>query len=905
MDHLSHNSHSSHGHERKSSLSGQHAFESGSKQPPKRVSFSNTNCVIHDSGEELVPVRHRDSITSASTDSSEDSNSSGENRLSLNNARSKMRARIPVTTGTTRQISEMCQLSLDGSSISSCESRESLGHERKSSITSPIQVQDKQLDRDRRKSAPALQSGAPKHERKGSDGSREFRAMSQSIDQTVLPPTSQHHNNTPCKNSSPQNLHAINKVPPSPPPLKCPTQSYPGQPTPPPNQCYTGLGIPMSSSNQPYHSQGMPVVSPPPNQGYPGPGIPRAPAPNNSYPSQGLAMPSAYSQPHPSQGMLPMSSNQPYSNQGVPIGSSTYSSIYHGQGLPISPLSSMSSHPHPLSNSKVPMSPPPIREMTTSPPPMRDRMMSPPPSNRDRCISPPPVPYSNRDRAISPPPVPYSNRDRAISPAPVPFSSRDRAMSPPPLPYYGHPQGIYPPGAKIPPPLMSHPMKPRPTHPAPAPPASAKTPPPPMPPPGHMTKPPSPAPLSLSHSSNSPFPPPPHMVYSQGTSLASPLTKTSAIDSSNGCPNSPDPSMSSPSTPKGMVAMPPAMPLLQNQYVGGQSVGLGHIRKSTRSSSESLGTSPGKNLVPVTPPAAPVLNHTITSPSVRNPRCPNPVMSSSDPMTCTVGGGVPETMSASSPPIMHQNDHANDLSMYDQIRVRPGPQGQQGHRCNVPPPPPPVSMPHPRPNSVSSSQSHSRQSTNKVNIQSPNGDMRGPLSPVHNGPLSPSHQEAQLPFLEELSNRSQKSRASNGKIPPATLPKPSEQCQSKSSHNQYEIPNGAAPHIGNGPGPIVAPRPVSVNSNKSGGRPPPPPPKRSENTRLSVDIKDVTNSVPNHCDSLLDAHSECNNEVDLTDLPLPPPEMLEGFNNAGEDTQHRKPPPPPPKRNRETQLSVQ
>ncbi|XP_052245813.1 ras-associated and pleckstrin homology domains-containing protein 1-like isoform X3 [Dreissena polymorpha] len=94
------------------------------KPPVKRVSFSNTHSVIHDPGDEVVHcVRHRDSITSASTDSSEDSTSSGEGRYGgLVHRGSKLRAKLPVTTGTTKQISEMVQTSLDGGSVSSMDS---------------------------------------------------------------------------------------------------------------------------------------------------------------------------------------------------------------------------------------------------------------------------------------------------------------------------------------------------------------------------------------------------------------------------------------------------------------------------------------------------------------------------------------------------------------------------------------------------------------------------------------------------------------------------------------------------------------------------------------------------------------------------------------------------------------
>lgn len=91
------------------SVSSGMSSESGHKTPVKRVSFSATHSIINgDSGEQTV--KHRDSIISASTDSSEDSNSSGETRASF---RGKMRPRLPLTTETTRQLADMCNVSMD------------------------------------------------------------------------------------------------------------------------------------------------------------------------------------------------------------------------------------------------------------------------------------------------------------------------------------------------------------------------------------------------------------------------------------------------------------------------------------------------------------------------------------------------------------------------------------------------------------------------------------------------------------------------------------------------------------------------------------------------------------------------------------------------------------------------
>ena len=145
--------------ERKSSLTGGGLLVDSNKPPVKRVSFSNTHSVINaDSGEELVHVRHRDSITSASTDSSEDSTSSGEGKMNVPH-RSKMRPKLPVTTGTTKQISEMVQSSFDNMTYE-CLMEEDWQPQ----VTSPVRK-----EMERRKSAPSyntsdIYSRADSHE---------------------------------------------------------------------------------------------------------------------------------------------------------------------------------------------------------------------------------------------------------------------------------------------------------------------------------------------------------------------------------------------------------------------------------------------------------------------------------------------------------------------------------------------------------------------------------------------------------------------------------------------------------------------------------------------------------------------------------------------------------------------
>ncbi|KAH9488658.1 hypothetical protein Btru_061254 [Bulinus truncatus] len=129
------------------SLNGSILSDSSHKTPVKRVSFSATHSYITG---DSVEVKHRDSIISASTDSSEDSNSSGEIRPGTS-FRGKLRPRLPVTTETTRQLADMCNVSMDehdeavyaesqhrniSSALARSERRRSSMHERRGSCGS-------------------------------------------------------------------------------------------------------------------------------------------------------------------------------------------------------------------------------------------------------------------------------------------------------------------------------------------------------------------------------------------------------------------------------------------------------------------------------------------------------------------------------------------------------------------------------------------------------------------------------------------------------------------------------------------------------------------------------------------------------------------------------------------------
>lgn len=167
-----------------------------------------------------------------------------------------------------------------------------------------------------------------------------------------------------------------------------------------------------------------------------------------------------------------------------------------------------------------------------------------------------------------------------------------------------------------------------------------------------------------------------------------------------------------------------------------------------------------------------------------------------------------------------------------------------------------------------------------------------------------------LPFLEELSKRSS---TGGKKVPPQTLPKPSDGGHNNSDMQKLNGATSATTTLTNGVTPQngVTPhghKPEMVRPNSAPVKKavPPPPPKRSENTRLSSDVskvKDQDSAVPNDQNSPLYGNlQECDGIMDINDLPPPPPELLAGLASDG-NVKRSKPPPPPPKRSRETHLT--
>ncbi|KAJ8314038.1 hypothetical protein KUTeg_008599 [Tegillarca granosa] len=767
-------------HSRQSSLSSQQSMDSiaggqvasGQKAPVKRVSFSNTHSVINDSGEELVPLKHRDSITSASTDSSEDSTSSGESRQSFTSHRGRLKAKIPVTTETTRQISGMYQQSMETSSISSCDSGHS--YDRKSSLTSPIHSQSYN-DKERRKSAPVLHSGGSResrHERKSSDTARESKTLSQAISASVCDPQS-------TKVSSVQSPQPSSKSPLSPPPVKSPPQ----QPAPIPTQSSQKSIIPLPTS--------------------------------------------------------------------------------------------------------------------------------PPPVSRERALSPPPLPHVPPNITPEPKVEPVKTNQVPVHPGPSEvLSQRERLRTPPPPPPHSH-HNAYP----VPPPVAAKPAKPTPkieTYNAmpPLPPPEDKSPPPPMPPPGQVTKPPSPSSLSLSHPSSKLPPPPP--VRAQGSVAPTMPLPTPPVHSQS--PGNSSNTDSSPSTPKGMIPMPPPMPLLQNQYVGEQSPASGHVRRSSKTGSDT--GSPAKGPVPVAPPSAPGMNHMVTSPTSKIPKhIPPSVSMPNEQMLCSPTGRNPTSPTVMSPVPPHTYyvgggqcsvvapppQCGYPMEMYDQIRVRPGPQARTNNKSS---------------NKCSSAagtvRGHVKQSSGDYNSSANIHSIQKP-SFSNEAETDNTYAQGPLPFLAELSKRTHVGRGSNGKIPPATLPKPLEGGgghKSQNSHGALQVQHGVvSPN-----GPIPSKSHSSSKKSISDGRKllPPPPPKRSESTRLSAEVKNTTYEtlVPkSDKDPIYETFDECDVFLDVNDLPPPPPELLMGLSGSGADqvvpTKKGKPPPAPPKRSHDTHLTSQ
>ncbi|XP_052094999.1 ras-associated and pleckstrin homology domains-containing protein 1-like isoform X3 [Mytilus californianus] len=887
-------------HERKSSLTGQNMYE---VQRPvvKRVSFSNTHSVINSEGEEIVPLRHRDSITSSSTESSEDSISSGEMRFNSVSRASKMRARIPVTTETTRHMSEMYQQTMDGSSISSCESYGT--HERKSSLTSPIHSHSF-TEKDRRKSAPVIhgEGKETRHERKSSDSSREFKVRSISGDKEPL--YENMHERKSSDDSREFKIHSRKasnegvkesrherKSSDGSRELKVRSQIIPSE-----------RGI-QESRHDRKGSDGSRELK-----------VRSQAIPNDRYIQESH---------HERKGSNSSQDSLNRQNQCDKI------SGIHGQQL-LTDVKRTGSPPPPnkqvqsTQNYKRPQTPPPTRpiqpieevvppysSLPISPPP--NRVMSPAPS-RERLCTPPPPPTNSticnmRERLTSPPPPPIQ---RVMSPPTVKremtshsrsssssshysnLSTEDHFPVPPgechkmssypqppstlmspmsnksmatPAPYQmtspGVSNKVMPqslPHAIMSPPMLSHQ------------PASQLV----MSPPASKHFPQNA--LPLSHPIASQMSPPVSSDFATPPSPAPPamIQTAASIQSSYSMQNDAE---SSPSTPRSCVPMPPAMPLLQNRYV---SLEIGGITPLRKTGPETVVHTHAPQMSP------PIVNH---QPGAYN--MPTQKHRPS-PLSCSTQAYNSQNSQNVISPTMYspEGQHFNAMTTsgpqfagpYDQM-YQCGPQRVMSSSM-----PTSNSSMIPQSNlgktsAIYDSYGNSHQPQNHMSVQSSVSS-----SDDH------CHLPQQLPFLSELSQRPQRA---GGKVPPATLPKPDsgpKNIQKYNGANSYELgvtsPNGPLPS-----------RPNSNIGNKS--RPPPPPPQRSENTRLSSEIKTTSadiHSVPNY-DPLYEILGECEGLIDINDLPLPPPELLEGI--GGGVPKKGKVPPPPPKRSSDTQLTSQ
>lgn len=864
-------------HERKSSLPGQNMYE---VQRPvvKRVSFSNTHSVINAEGEEIVPLRHRDSITSSSTESSEDSISSGEGRFTIGSRASKMRAKIPLTTETTRHMSEMYQQSVDGSSISSSDS---YGHDRKSSLTSPIHSQSF-TDKDRRKSAPMIhgEGKESKHERKSSDSSREFKIRSQSISIDKEPVYENTHERKGSDGSREFKIRSqvVNsesrherKSSDGSRELKVRSQVISNEKVIPESR-HERKGSDGSRELK-VRSQAIPNDK----------GIQECyHERKGSDTSRDLKNLSQTIQSDKSIGMHNqyIMNDIKRTNSPPPPNKQVQSTQHYKRPQtpppcrPNQPTEEITKFNQPVMTN-LPMSPQPNRGV--SPQPNRERLSTPPPpppltqsaicNMRERLTSPPPPPIQ---RVMSPPTVKREmtthSRSSSSSSQYSNLSTEDHFPVPPDQSHKMGYQHCSPSS------LMSQPMSSKSVY--------QSVPPSVMSPP-QTSKHFSQNALPLSHPITSQMSPPVSSDFATPPSPAPAMVQPlSSIPSSQSVPLAAE---SSPSTPRSCVPMPPAMPLLQNRYVGVEIGGVGNLRKPGQETSVT-------KVAPMTPPVVsqqPGTHNVLTTkqkPSplscnsqVYNPQNSQPVLS---PTLYSPEGNDFNTMTTSG---------SQFVGHYDQ----PRPGGQRVMSASMP-----TSncsmIPQP---SVGGTQSAIYD--NYGISPSPQSHMSMPSSvSSHDHRHQPPQQ---LPFLSELSQKPQKG---SGKVPPATLPKPESGqkiIQRYNGANSHELgvtsPNG--PTSPNG---LMPPRPSSVVVNRTL---PPPPPRRSETTRLSSEIKTTSAdlcSVPKF-DPLYENFGECEGLLDINDLPLPPPELLEGI--GGGVPKKGKVPPPPPKRSIDTQLTNQ
>ncbi|KAL5006735.1 hypothetical protein ScPMuIL_015541 [Solemya velum] len=830
--------------ERKSSLTSQ-GIDSPQRGPVKRVSFSNTHSIINaDSCEELVQLRHRDSITSASTDSSEDSSSSGESRLSIGSGGScsqrggKLRAKLPVTTETTRQISEMFQLSHntdpppnDGGAI----------YERRSSITSPIHV-----ERDRRKSAPALHTPTEKdppsviYDRKSVDMYRDQKTYSQSLNSPNEKECVQYTHRREGSDSSQEMWcqAAFDK-----------DYSYElshyrkGSEFRNVPQCGVISQTPIVQVEKIVHRKSHERQVSDSGRDY------RVVSQSEHYAVPQASVTNAekrllHRRKGSDSGRDYRSTSQ--TNSSVQQSPSTHvedkcQKVLHERkgsdgshelrGMPVSqtivpqiqPEGYSAESPYGKRNSdsvQIPQSP----IMTTTP--NTQKLSSPHGTlNQHPVMSASPLPPSSHQPITSAlDSVPPFEQEVSFPPPP-PGMLETSSIPPPPSQYQG--------------------------------------------PPGH-------SPASLVQRNSTPL---------------SPL------------PLEPGP-VSHPSPLESRPQSVQQQPRNSQQYSQGQMAnfaGQGHVRKPSKSGSESSIESPSKapvaipNLVSPGPGTAPTSTPAVKPTKSIPPSMPFPENNVSPQ------GRIPRSPASSQPP-------ASPVSQSATISMTCHPPKLPAMSPGRPPPPPVPQQGH-VPVISAKKPTHVRRASGGPIV---NGGNATPRHPSLSAEAEDTYAQTPLPFLAELSKRPHMQKGYPlivaGKNPPATMPKPGEQARRGNAQpslynatNNHSVPAQSI-HAG------VSPNKPPVDAKRSL---PPPPPKRSETTKLSteqrtMDTQNKTNTVPKVHDPIYQTFEECDGIMDIHDLPPPPPELLEGF-LAKEQSCIRKgkPPPPPPKRSKETQLSSQ
>ncbi|KAK7110118.1 hypothetical protein V1264_014045 [Littorina saxatilis] len=470
-------------------------LEGSHKTPTKRVSFSTTHCIITDSCEQLVSAKHRDSIVSASTDSSEDSNSSGEGRLAMaNTLRGKLRPKLPVTTETTRLLTEMNQLSFDGDS----PGREGVMMDETSSLSSASSTSSSRHHfsrADRRRSSLT--------DRRGSDTCASRSASVR---------TNGCHGGTPLSPiaSSRRHSHDTSPGPLSPALRRSGTQQWVDD----------------------YHPAGMEAMSPAPDTYamhgaedqflYSGGLSHYQQIPNHNHQPQHQPQYQPQYQPqHQHQQQYPQQQHyEQLPQHPIDMNSELYAAIAAKAALVTSPppQSPGANHGFVYSPPQQHVPPPPPAEVLPPPAQFQESSSAPPPAVQHKVFAPPTAP-----KPSGPPPPPPTTAHKQPPPPVLPKSVPAPAAASPPQGVPTRAPSVKPSvatGNKAPPPVQAGS---RPTVPPPVPPVQAGT----SPPPGVKVGPPT-LPKSAPATPMSPVSSQGSLKYSRRSSPASPGVTSSS-----------------------------------------------------------------------------------------------------------------------------------------------------------------------------------------------------------------------------------------------------------------------------------------------------------------------------------------------------------------------------------------